>query len=70
MKIDTQTKQNVEKKENLVQMQPEDADVLASSNLPFSDVLTQQLNGMDEDSVGSSTLNSIGIDSPALDLAY
>lgn len=62
MKIDTQTKQNVEKKENLVQIQPEDAEILASSNLPFSDVLTQQLNGINEDSVGSSASNSIGID--------
>ncbi len=62
MKIDTQSKQNVEKKENLVQLQPEDAEVLALSNIPFSDVLTQHLNGINETTVGSSSLNSIEID--------
>ncbi len=62
MKVDTQTKQNVEKKENVIQMQPEDAEILSSSNVPFSDILMQKLNSVEDSSELNSDLCSLGID--------
>ena len=41
MKVDSQTKQNVENKDVNVQMQPEDIQMLSSVNLPFADLLAQ-----------------------------
>ena len=62
MKVDTQTKQNVEKKENIIQMQPEDVEILSSSNVPFSDILMQKLNSAEDSSELNSDLCSLGID--------
>lgn len=62
MKVDTQSKQNVENKDNMVQMQPGDAEILASSNVPFSDLLTQKLNSYEDLSETSSGLYSLGVD--------
>ena len=43
MKVDTQTKQNVENQEKNVQMLPEDNELLSNTNLPFSEMLSQQI---------------------------
>ena len=54
MKVDTQTKQNVENKENNVQMLPEDNELLSNTNLPFSEMLNQQiLNNTNEMHINS-----------------
>ena len=45
MKIETQSKQNIENNETIVQMQPEDAELLSTTNMQFSDVLSQKLAG-------------------------
>lgn len=45
MKIETQSKQNIENNETIVQMQPEDAELLSTTNMQFSDVLSQKLEG-------------------------
>ncbi len=52
MKVDTQSKQNVENKDNTVQLKGEDAEILAAVNMPFSDILSQQLAD------GENSLNS------------
>lgn len=62
MKVDTQSKQNVEKKENMVQMSPEDAEILAASNVPFSDLLTQKLNSTDGEASATNGLYSLSVD--------
>ncbi len=60
MKVDTQTKQNVENKEDIVQLQSEDGEILTDVNMPFADFLSQQLEGAEN----SLSLNnySTGID--------
>ena len=45
MKVDTQVKQNIENNEVNVQMLPEDNELLSSTNMPFSDMLTQGAQG-------------------------
>lgn len=62
MKVDTQTKQNVENKEDIVQLQQEDSEILTSVNIPFSDILSQQLISGETSFVQSNNEYSLGID--------
>lgn len=61
MKVDTQIKQNVENKDNNVQMLPEDNELLSSTNMPFSEMLSQKLADSDT-SLSTDSINSLGID--------
>jgi hypothetical protein len=58
MKVESTVKQKVETKDD-VQMLPEDANVLSSVNMPFSDVLNQQLNDC---SLKENNFSSLDID--------
>ncbi len=76
MKVDTQSKQNVEKKENTVQLQPEDAEILAAVNMPFADILSQQAGEGENQLNSSSSLSGLyslsadyNYDSVSMDLA-
>ena len=60
MKIDTQSKQNIENKDNSVQLQPEDNTLLSQTNLPFSELLNQQITN--NSSLQTNSVNNIGID--------
>ena len=60
MKIETQLKQNVENKDNNVQLLPEDAQLLYSSGLPFSQMINQLNNP--ETLQSYDMLSSIGLD--------
>lgn len=61
MKVDTQAKQNIENKDNTVQMLPEDNELLSNTNMPFSEMLNQKLSGTDTD-LNAESINDIGID--------
>lgn len=61
MKVDTQIKQNVENKDNNVQMLPEDNELLSSTNMPFSEMLSQKLADTDT-SLSADSINSLGVD--------
>ena len=60
MKIDTQAKKNVENKENTIQMQPEDNELLSQTNLPFAQMLNQQMTTQTD--IQTTKINNIGID--------
>lgn len=59
MKVDTQAKQNIENKDVNVQIQPDEAEVLASVNMPFSEVLAQ---GSQEGEAALKYLSSLPVD--------
>lgn len=59
MKVDTQVKQNIENKDNTVQMLPEDNELLSNTNMPFSEMLNQKLSDTD---LNTDSINNIGID--------
>lgn len=59
MKVESQIKQNTETKDVNVQMMPEDNELLASVNMPFSDVLAQ--GGMNTDTM-IDYLSSLPVD--------
>lgn len=61
MKVDTQIKQNVENKDNNVQMLPEDNELLSNTNMPFSEMLSQKLADSDT-SLSSDSISSLGVD--------
>ena len=60
MKIDTQAKKNVENKENTIQMQPEDNELLSQTNLPFAQMLNPQMTTQTD--IQTTNINNIGID--------
>lgn len=60
MKIDTQSKQNIENKDNSVQLQPDDNTLLSQTNLPFSELLNQQITN--NSSLQTNSVNNIGVD--------
>lgn len=63
MKVDTQKNQNIEKnKEDMIQMQPEDSEILASVNIPFYDLMSQQLTAGETSSVQGNDLYSLDVD--------
>lgn len=59
MKVDTQVKQNIENKDVNVQIQSDETEILASVNMPFSDVLAQ---GAQEGEVALNYLSSLPVD--------
>lgn len=59
MKVDTQVNQNVENKDINVQMLPEDAQMLSSVNVPFSELVTQSSQAS---SVAIDYLSSMPVD--------
>lgn len=61
MKIDVQPKQNIENKENTIQMLPEDIQLLSAAMMPFSDMISNQINNADLNSV-SEALSSLSVD--------
>ena len=61
MKVDTQVKQNVENKENNVQMLPEDNELLSNTGMPFSEMLNQKLVS-NQTEVQANSIYNLGID--------
>lgn len=61
MKVDTQSKQNIDNKDNTVQMHPEDNELLSSTNLPFSEMLNQQLTN-NQSEIQTNSIYKLGID--------
>lgn len=59
MKVDTQVNQNVENKDVNVQMLPEDAQMLSSVNVPFSELVAQ---GSQASNVAVDYLSSMPVD--------
>lgn len=62
MKIDTQNKKNIENDNSSVQMKPEDNEVLMTANMPFSQMLSQQINGSEPEVNSSNNLYSLSVD--------
>ncbi len=62
MKIETSAKQNVENKDNTVQMQNGDTEVLENVNVPFSDLLAQQINNDGTLTEGANSLSALNVD--------
>ena len=60
MKVDTQSKQNIENSEVNVQMLPEDNELLSNVNMPFSDLLAQNSQVMGTSEI--SYLSSLPVD--------
>ena len=60
MKVDTQSKQNIESNEVNVQMLPEDNELLSTVNMPFSDLLAQNSQTMSNSEI--SYLSSLPVD--------
>ena len=61
MKVDTQSKQNIENKDNTVQMLPEDNELLSNTGMPFSEMLNQQLTNNRSD-IQTSSIYNLGVD--------
>ena len=59
MKVDTQTKQNVENNEINIQLTSEETEMLTSVNMPFSDLLAQGAQGLNQ---GTDYLTSMPAD--------
>lgn len=59
MKVDTQVNQNIENKDVNVQMLPEDAQMLSTSNVPFLELVSQ---GAQSASVAVDYLSSMPVD--------
>ncbi len=49
MKVETQSSNNIEQKETTTQISEEETQILASVNLPFSEILSQQMNSEDSE---------------------
>ncbi len=62
MKVETQNKKNIENDNSSVQMKPEDNEVLMTANMPFSQMLSQQLNGSETEVNSSNNLYSLSVD--------
>lgn len=62
MKIEIQNKKNIENDNNSVQMKAEDNDVLMAANMPFSQMLSQQLAENPSDVETSNNLYSLSVD--------
>ena len=62
MKIDTNTKQNIESKDSSLQLQDGDEAVLSAVNIPFSDLLAQQLGNSGTLSDETNSFSSLNID--------
>lgn len=62
MKIDTQNKKNIENDNSSVQMKPEDNEVLMTANMPFSQMLSQQINGSEPEVNSSNNLYALSVD--------
>ncbi len=62
MKIDTQNKKNIENDNASVQMKPEDNDVLMAANMPFSQMLSQQLAENPAECETQNSLYSLSVD--------
>lgn len=62
MKVETQNKKNIENDNSSVQMKPEDNEVLMTANMPFSQMLSQQLNGSETEVNFSNNLYSLSVD--------
>lgn len=59
MKIEAKMKQEVDNKENSVQLKPEDIQMLSMPNAPFSELVSMQLNPENADNLQSlSSLNA------------
>lgn len=61
MKIETKISKNNEQ-DNIVSMQPEDMEVLSSVNMPFSDLLSQELTGEEKNGSFLSNLYNLKVD--------
>lgn len=62
MKVETQNKKNIENDNSSVQMKPEDNEVLMTANMPFSQMLSQQINGSESEVNSSNNLYALSVD--------
>lgn len=62
MKIDIQNKKNIENDKSSVQIKSEDNDVLMAANMPFSQMLSQQLSDVEIEANASNNLYALSVD--------